>query len=75
MAGMETRLEDAIMRRMDQMEQRMEEVARQGRKERTDMVVSTLTISITKKKQIVSQKMKRVLLGLVSRGRGWRGTW
>ena len=42
--------------------------ARQGRKEQTDMVVSTLTSSITKKKQIVSQKMKRVLPGLVSRG-------
>ena len=63
-----TRLEDAMMKRMNRMEQRLEEVARQGRKEQTDMVVSTLTISITKKKQIVSQKMKRVLPGLVSRG-------
>ena len=63
-----TRLEDAMMKRMNRMEQRLEEVARQGRKEQTDMVVSTLTISITKKKQIVSQKMKRMLPGLVSRG-------
>ena len=63
-----TRLEDALMKRMNRMEQRLEEVARQGRKEQTDMVVSTLTSSITKKKQIVSQKMKRVLPGLVSRG-------
>ena len=29
LAGIETRLEDALMRRMDYMEQRMEEVARQ----------------------------------------------
>ena len=42
--------------------------ARKGRKEQTDTVVSTLTSSITKKKQIVSQKIKRGLPGLVSRG-------
>ena len=65
-----TRLEDAMMKRMNRMEQRLEEVARQGRKEQTDMVdvVSSHTISIVKKKQIVIQKMKRVLPGLVSRG-------
>jgi predicted RNA-binding protein with EMAP domain len=57
-----------MMKRINRMEQRLEEVARQRRKEQTDTVVSTLTISITKKKQIVSQKMKRVLPGLVSRG-------
>jgi hypothetical protein len=57
-----------MMKRMNRMEQILEEVARQRRKEQTDTVVSTLTISITKKKQIVSQKMKRVLPGLVSRG-------
>ena len=43
-------------------------MARQRRKEQTDTVVSTLTSSFTKKKQIVSQKMNRVLPGLVSRG-------
>ena len=52
MSGIETRLEDAMIKRMNQME--LEDVARQGRKEQTDMVVSTLTSSITKKKQIVS---------------------
>ena len=51
MAGIETRLEDAMMKRMDRMEQRLEEVARQGRKE-----------------QVVSQKMKRMLPSLVTRG-------
>jgi hypothetical protein len=50
-----------MMKRMNRMEQRLEEVARQHRKEQTDTVVSTLTSSITKKKQ-------RVLPGLVSRG-------
>ena len=55
MAGIETRLEDAMMRRMDQTEQRMEGVARQGRKEQTDMVVSALTSSITQRmEQVVS---------------------
>ena len=54
-----------MIKRMNQME--LEDVARQGRKEQTDMVVSTLTSSITKKKQIVSQKIKRGLPGLVSR--------
>ena len=43
--------------------------ARQGRKEQTDMVVSALTGSITKRmEQIVSQEMKKMLPGLVSRG-------
>ena len=32
-----TRLEDAMMKRMNRMEQRLEEVARQGRKEQTDI--------------------------------------
>ena len=69
MAGMETRLEDAMMRRMDQMEQRLEEVARQERKEQTDLVVSALTSTITQKmEQVVSQEMKRMLPGLVRRG-------
>ena len=67
MSGIETRLEHAIMKRM---EQRLEEVARQGRrKEQTDMVVSGLTSSITKRmEQVVSQEMKRMLPSLVSRG-------
>jgi hypothetical protein len=69
MAGIETRLEDAMMKRMHQIEQRLDEVARQRRKEQTDMVVSALTGSITKKmEQIVSQEMKKMLPGLVSRG-------
>ena len=69
MAGIETRLEDAMMKRMGMMEQRLEEVARQGRKEQTDMVVSALTGSITKKmEQVVSQEMNNMLPGLVSRG-------
>ena len=59
-----------MMKRMNRIEQRLEEVARQRRKKQTDTVVSTLTSSITKKKQIGSQKMKRVLPGLVSRGMG-----
>ena len=43
--------------------------ARQGRKEQTDMVVSALTGSITKRmEQIVSQEMKKMLPGLVNRG-------
>ena len=69
MAGIETRLEDAMMKRMDRMEQRLEEVARQGRKEQTDMVVSAHTSSIIKRmEQVVSQKMKRMLPSLVTRG-------
>ena len=69
MAGIETRLEDAMMKRMDRMEQRLEEVARQERKEQTEIVVSALTGSITKRmEQVVSQEMKNMLPGLVSRG-------
>ena len=69
MAGIEKRLEDAMMKRMHQIEQRLDEVARQRRKEQTDMVVSALTGSIIKKmEQIVSQEMKKMLPGLVSRG-------
>ena len=65
-AGIETRLEDAMMKRK---EQRLEEVARQGRKEQTDMVVSAHTSSIIKRmEQVVSQEMKRMLPSLVSRG-------
>jgi hypothetical protein len=68
-AVIETRVEDAMMKRMDQIEQRLDEVARQRRKEQTDMVVSALTGSITKKmEQTVSQEMKKMLPGLVSRG-------
>ena len=69
MAGIETRLEDAMMKRMDRIEQRLEEVARQGRKEQTDMVVSAHNSSIIKRiEQVVSQKMKRMLPSLVTRG-------
>ena len=58
-----------MMKRMHQIEQKLDEVARQRRKEQTDMVVSALTGSITKKmEQIVSQEMKKMLPGLVSRG-------
>ena len=55
LSGIETRLEDAMMKRMDQLEQWLEEVASLGRKEQTDMVLSALTGSITKKvEQIVN---------------------
>jgi len=66
--SMETRLESALMNRMDQMEQRLEEVARQGRKEQTDKVVAALTSTVTTRmEQVVIQEMKRSLPGLVSR--------
>ena len=62
MAGVKSRLENAMLKGMDMMEQRLEEVARQGRQELTDMVVSALTSSITKRmEQVVSQEMKRML--------------
>ena len=51
------------------MEHRLEAVARQGRKEQTDLVVSALTSSITQgMEQVVSHEMKRILPGLVSTG-------
>ena len=63
-----------MMKRMHQIEQKLDEVARQRRKEQTDTVVSTLISSITKKKQIVSQKIKRGS-GEQRYGGRWRGTW
>ena len=69
MAGIETRLEDAMMKRMDRMEQRLEEVDRRGRKEQTYIMVSTLPSTINKRmEQVVSQEVKRMLLSLVSKG-------
>ena len=68
MAGIETWLEDAMLKRMNQMEQRLEQVARQGRKERTDLVVSALTSSIIQRmEQVVRQELKSMLPGLVTR--------
>merc|ERR1712106_1203514 len=50
------------------MEQRLEEVARQGKKEQTDMVVSALTNSINKKmEQVIGQEMNIMLPSLVNR--------
>ena len=69
MAGIETRLEDAMMKRMDRMEQRLEEVARRGRKEQTYIMVSALPSTINKRmEQVVSQEVKRMLPSLVSKG-------
>ena len=51
------------------MEQRLEQVARQGRKERTYLVVSALTSSIIQRmEQVVRQELKSMLPGLMSRG-------
>ena len=51
------------------MEQRLEQVARQGRKERTYLVVSALTSSIIQRmEQVVRQKLNSMLPGLMSRG-------
>ena len=48
MLSMEKRMEGAFMREIDEMEQRLHEVARQGRKEQTGQVVSALNSCISK---------------------------
>ena len=50
--SMEKRMEGAFMREIDQMEQRLHEVARQGRKEQTGQVVSALNSSISRRREV-----------------------
>jgi len=70
--AIESRLEAAMIARIDMMEQRMAEVARQERKERkeeVEMVVTAMVGSVTSKMEhVVSQEMKNMLPGLVNRG-------
>jgi hypothetical protein len=73
----ETRLEDAMMKRMNQMEQRLEEVARQRRKEQTDMVVFILhTQNHQEEANWETEDEEGVAWSGLQRHdwRGWRGT-
>merc|ERR1719435_483604 len=68
MTGLQNRLEAAIMKRMDLMEERIAERATVERKEQVDMVVAALTGSITKKMEhVVSKEVQNLLPGIVNR--------
>jgi len=68
MAGLENRLEAAIMKRMDLIEERIAERATLERKEQVDTVVAALTGSITKKmERIVSKEIQNLLPSIVNR--------
>jgi len=71
MPGLQNRLEAAIMKRMDLMEERMAQKATLERKEQVDMVVAALTGSITRKmEQVVSKEVQNLLPGIVNRSLG-----
>ena len=68
LANIEKMLESSMMKRLDMMEQRLEEVARQGKKEQTDMLVLAQTNGINKKmEQVIGQGMNIMLPSLVNR--------
>jgi len=68
MAGLENRLEAAMMKRMDMMEKRLAERATLERKEQVDKVVAALTGSISKKMEhVVSKEVQNILPGILNR--------
>merc|ERR550519_2634987 len=60
-----------MMKMLDNMEQRMEEQARQVHKDQTDAVVASVTNNIDKRlKQVVSQELNRTLPVIINRSLG-----
>merc|ERR1719431_1061020 len=68
MAGLENRLEAAVMKRMDLIEERIAERSSLELKEQVDTLVAALTGSITKKmERVVSKEVQSSLPGIVNK--------
>jgi len=67
-SGLDPRFETVMMRRMEQLEKKMDELSRQGRMDYADYIVNSIKQDVLPRvEHLVSQEMNRVLPGLVSR--------